>query len=153
MHNCLTGTYRHARSSRRPFRPATDRMAWTRWSSTIWRSFSSQTTRQPSSGRFSVGLIIVISSVADPDPPDPHVFGPPGSGSTSQRYGSGSGSFYHHAQIVRKILIPTIFWLFLTFYLWKTMYLYLQKVLSRIKKLVFAGILKVNDENSRIRIH
>jgi hypothetical protein len=44
-------------------------------------------------------------SVADPDP---HVFGPPGSGSTSQRYGSGSGSFYHHAKIVRKNLIPTI---------------------------------------------
>jgi hypothetical protein len=46
--------------------------------------------------------------------PDPHVFGPPGSGSgsTSQRYGSGSGpgsgSFYHHAKIVRKTLIPTI---------------------------------------------
>ncbi len=41
------------------------------------------------------------SSVVDPDP---HVFGPPGSGSTSQRYGSGSvsGSFYHHAKIVRK---------------------------------------------------
>ncbi len=44
----------------------------------------------------------------DPDPPDPHVFGPPGSGSTSQRYGSGSffgsgsESFYHHAKIVRK---------------------------------------------------
>jgi hypothetical protein len=33
----------------------------------------------------------------DPDPPDPHVFGPP-----------GSGSFYHHAKIVRKTLIPTI---------------------------------------------
>ncbi len=41
------------------------------------------------------------SSIADPDlnpdsdPPDPHVFGPPGSGSGSirQRYGSGSGSF------------------------------------------------------------
>ena len=46
----------------------------------------------------------------DPDPPDPHVFGPPGSESrsTSQRYGSGSGSFYHHAKIVRKTLIPTI---------------------------------------------
>jgi hypothetical protein len=28
---------------------------------------------------------IVCSSVADPDPPDPHVSGPPGSGSTSQR--------------------------------------------------------------------
>jgi hypothetical protein len=61
----------------------------------------------------------VLFSVADPDldPPDPHVFGPPGSGtgSTSQRNGSGSGSFYHHAKIVRKILIPTILCLFLTF--------------------------------------
>jgi hypothetical protein len=41
----------------------------------------------------------VGTSVADPDPPDLHVFGPPGSGSGSigQRYGSGSGSgsFYH----------------------------------------------------------
>ncbi len=44
-------------------------------------------------------------SVADPDP-DPHDFGPLGSGSTSQR--NGSGSFYHHAKIVRKTLIPTI---------------------------------------------
>jgi hypothetical protein len=34
------------------------------------------------------------------------VFGPPGSGSTSQRY--GSGSFYHQAKIVRKTLIPTV---------------------------------------------
>jgi hypothetical protein len=45
------------------------------------------------------------NSVADPDPnpdpnPDPHVFEPSGSGSISQRY--GSGSFYHHAKIVRK---------------------------------------------------
>ncbi len=66
---------------------------------------------------------IVSFSVADPDPQDPHVFGPPGSGSTSQRYGSGSGScsgsgsFYHHAKIVRKTLIPNILLLFLTFYL------------------------------------
>ncbi len=48
------------------------------------------------------------TSVADPnpdtDPPDPHVFGP--SGSISQRY--GSGSFYHHAKIVRKTLMSTI---------------------------------------------
>ncbi len=54
----------------------------------------------------------------DPDPPDPHVFGP---GSTSQMYGSGSGlgsgSFYIHAKIVRTTLIPSILWLFLTFYL------------------------------------
>jgi hypothetical protein len=34
----------------------------------------------------------VVPSVPDPDPPDPHVFGPPGSGSTSQGYGSGFGS-------------------------------------------------------------
>jgi hypothetical protein len=33
-----------------------------------------------------------VASVGDPDPQDPHVFGPPGSGSISQRYGSGSGS-------------------------------------------------------------
>ncbi len=49
----------------------------------------------------------VSSSVADPDP---CVFGPPGSGSIRQRYGSGfgSGSFYHQAKIVRKTLIPTV---------------------------------------------
>ncbi len=40
------------------------------------------------------------SSVADTDPnpgPDPHVFGPPGSGSgsISQKYRTGSGSFFH----------------------------------------------------------
>jgi hypothetical protein len=51
------------------------------------------------------GFFGVFFSVADPDPPDPYVFGP--SGSTSQRYGSGSGSFYHHTKIVRKTLIPT----------------------------------------------
>jgi hypothetical protein len=51
----------------------------------------------------------LLSSVPDPEPdPDPHVFGPPGSGSgsTSQRY--GSGSIYHQAKIVRKPLIPSI---------------------------------------------
>jgi hypothetical protein len=57
-------------------------------------------------------ILLVKSSV--PDPPDPHVFGPPGSGSSS--YGSGtasgsgseSGSFYHQAKIVRKTLIPIV---------------------------------------------
>jgi len=34
--------------------------------------------------------------------PDPYVFGSPGSvsGSVSQKYGSGSGSFHHQAKIV-----------------------------------------------------
>jgi hypothetical protein len=51
------------------------------------------------------------SSVADPDPnPDPQVFRPPGSGSISQRY--GSGSFHHYAKIIRKPLISTVFLLF-----------------------------------------
>ncbi len=49
----------------------------------------------------------LLTSVPDPDPnPDPRVFGPPGSGSTSQWY--GSGSFCHQAKIVRKNLIPTV---------------------------------------------
>ncbi len=49
----------------------------------------------------------LLTSVADPDPnPDPYVFGPPGSGSISQMY--GSGSFNHQAKIVRKTLISNI---------------------------------------------
>ncbi len=54
-----------------------------------------------------------------------YVFGPPGSGfgSISTRYGSGygsgsgSGSFYDQAKIVRKTLIPTVMYFFMTFYL------------------------------------
>ncbi len=95
---------------------------------------------------------LFLTSVADPDPPDPHVFGPPGSGSISQRYGSGSGSFYHPA--VRKILIPTALWLLLDFLSLKMMYKYLQKVISKktFKNLFCWPLGKVNDENSRIRI-
>jgi len=53
-------------------------------------------------------------SVADLEPnPDPYVFGPPWSGSISQRY--GSGSFYHQEKIVRKTLILTVCDFFLTF--------------------------------------
>ncbi len=55
--------------------------------------------------------LIIFTSVADPDPPDLHVFGPPGSGSASQRYGSrsgscsgsGSGYFYHHAKMKKNL--------------------------------------------------
>jgi hypothetical protein len=55
-----------------------------------------------------------VTTVQDSDP-DPHVFGPPGSGSgsTSQRYGSRSGPFYHQAKEARKTLIPTVLWLLL----------------------------------------
>ncbi len=51
----------------------------------------------------------VFMSVLDPDP---HVFGPPGSGSISQRHVSGSGSSHHQAKIGRK---PYLLWLLLAF--------------------------------------
>jgi hypothetical protein len=35
-------------------------------------------------------ITLPLNSVGDPDPQDPHVFGPPGSASIIQRYGSGS---------------------------------------------------------------
>ncbi len=53
--------------------------------------------------------------VADPDPQDPYVFGPPGSWSISTRYGSGSGSSCNQGKIVRKTLIPTVLWLLYDF--------------------------------------
>ncbi len=63
--------------------------------------------------RWSRGFLILFRSVPDTDP---RVFWPFGSGSTSQRYGSGSGSFYHHAKIIRKswiLLFCDSFWLFI----------------------------------------
>jgi hypothetical protein len=56
------------------------------------------------SGSESLLVPYALGSVADPDPPEPHVFGPP-----------GSGSFYHHAKIVRITLIPNVCDFFLTF--------------------------------------
>ncbi len=60
--------------------------------------------------------LILSTSVADLDPEDPYVLGPPGFGfgsesiSTRYRYGSSSGSrsLYIQAEIVRKTLIPTV---------------------------------------------
>ncbi len=62
--------------------------------------------------------------VADPDS-EPDVFGSPGSGFISTRYGSGFGYFYHQAKIlkiVRKTLIATVFWLLNDFYLQKLIF-------------------------------
>ncbi len=54
--------------------------------------------------------------------PDPHVFGPAGSasGSISERYGSGSGSVYQQAKILRITSIPTVLWLLLDYLSLKT---------------------------------
>jgi hypothetical protein len=52
-----------------------------------------------------LSLFMFMSSVPDPNPepdsPDPHVFGPHGleSGTISEKYGTGSGSFYHSSII------------------------------------------------------
>ncbi len=99
-------------------------------------------------------LKVFIFQAVFPDP-DPHVFGPHGSGSISQRYGSGSGSFYQQAKIVRKTLIPTVFWLRLDFLSLKNDVNVPSKSNKQenfFKNLFFVGILKVYDENSRIRI-
>jgi hypothetical protein len=53
----------------------------------------------------------LFTGTSVPDP-DPQVFGPPGSGSTSQRHRWGSGSSCKNS---KKTLIPSILWLFLTF--------------------------------------
>ncbi len=54
-------------------------------------------TASPTAARPAIGKAVahryVPRSVKDPDPQDPHVLRPPGSGSISQRYGSGSFPF------------------------------------------------------------
>jgi hypothetical protein len=45
-----------------------------------------------------LSYIVPVFRIRPTPDPDPHVFGPP-----------GSGSFYHKAKIIRKTLIPTLF--------------------------------------------
>ncbi len=73
--------------------------------------------------------ILKCKCVLDPDPPEQHVFGPPESGSTSESYGSGSGTFYHHAKIVKKNLESYYFVTF-DFLSLKMMIMYVKKVIS-----------------------
>ncbi len=98
-------------------------------------------------------FVFLVISVPDPnpDPPDPHVIGPPGSVSFSQWYGPGSGfwSFYHQAKIGGKTLIPIVLWLLLDFLFLKNDVNVPSK--STFLKLVFGG-LNVNDKKSRIGI-
>ncbi len=107
--------------------------------------------------------ILLSSSVADPnpDPPDPRIFGPPGSGSgfISQRCGSGSGSgSFYQAKMVRKTLISAVLWILFDLLPSKNYVKVPVPSQSSMQKNVFkkfyffVGILKVNDENRRIRI-
>jgi hypothetical protein len=67
-------------------------------------------------------------------------FGPPGYGSVSQWF--GSGSFYHQAKMGRKTLISTVLYEFL----------FLKNDVNVPAKKLFVGILKITDKNSRIWI-
>jgi hypothetical protein len=80
-------------------------------------------------------LLTVSISVADPDPPGPGVFGPPGSGSVSQRY--GSGLLVDFLPLKNDVIVPSKSIMQKNFFF----------------KFVFCWHLKVNDENRRIRIH
>ncbi len=61
---------------------------------TTMRRLTSLTTMAVLPARSRRRLAVCVAGSV-PDPPDPHVFGPPGSGSISPMYRSGSGSFYH----------------------------------------------------------
>jgi hypothetical protein len=63
--------------------------------------------------KLNLKLTWAVSSVADPDP---YVFGPPGSGSVSQRFGSGSRILLSSRKKVRKTLIPAVLGLLYEFY-------------------------------------
>jgi hypothetical protein len=81
------------------------------WPRTLWTIIPSSRTWKGKKISFGIRYffanvpvpVSVASPDLNPDPPDPHVFGPPESGSISQSYGfgsgsssgSGSGSFYH----------------------------------------------------------
>ncbi len=87
-----------------------------------------------------------------------YVFGPPGSGSVSQSYGPGSGSFYHKAEksTLRKTLIPTVLWLLYDFLSLRNDVSELsisekQKTLEK-NNIFVVLLLNVTDENSKIPI-
>jgi hypothetical protein len=73
-------------------------------------------------------------------------------GSISRRY--GYGSFYHQSKIVSKTLIPTVLSFLFDFLSFKN-YVNEPSKRKQQKNLFSIDILKINDENSgiRIRIH
>ncbi len=76
---------------------------------------------------------------------------PPGTGSVSQRY--GSGSFHRQANMARKTLISTVLCLtvFRIFYLWRIRYVYLQKGISKIHRRSFFLLASWRSLTKRIR--
>jgi hypothetical protein len=104
------------------------------------------TARKKNTVRNSV--IYKLTSVAD-------IFGPPGSGagSVSRRYGSGFGPFCRKNSKKKFVSYS-----FLTFYDFLSMKNDVNvpsksNKQKNLDKKFFVGVLKTNDENSRIRIH
>ncbi len=86
------------------------------------------------------GCVTVKCSVADPDP---YVFGWPPDPDLIRRYGSGSGSFYYRAKMIRKSLISTVKWVLYYFLSLKND----GNVPTSKKQKTFFCVLKVNDQN------
>ncbi len=76
-------------------------------------SAATSSTRWTRSGKRTWNKIQCLPQCCgDPDPQDPYVFGPPGSGSISKW--PGSGSFYYQAKIViNAFCFVTSLWLFI----------------------------------------
>jgi hypothetical protein len=65
-------------------------MAELMWSSAILHADEVETKEFKAFLKISlIGNFLLLLSAGDPDPQDPHVFGPHGSGYSSQKYGSG----------------------------------------------------------------
>ncbi len=100
-----------------PFSPAATSVSWGVWAS--WLTTCGPAPAHPHSAA-PTGKPCGFASVGDPvpDPWDPYDFGPHGSafGSVGHRYGSGSGSFHHHAKIERETLSSSVLFLLYDFY-------------------------------------
>ncbi len=78
---------------------------------------------------FPIAELCAVANVVDPDQ-DPYVFWASRIWIRHYLYGSGSQSqsFHQQGKKVRKILILLFFFFFFTFYVWRLMLMYLQKV-------------------------
>jgi hypothetical protein len=97
----------------------------------------------------------IISSVPNPDPSDPYVFGSPGSGSGSISYNYGSGPSINNKNGKKNLDSHGFATTFDFLYLKNDVNAHSKSNMQKniFFKLVFVGVLKVNDENSRTRIH
>ncbi len=92
-----------------------------KWTEMFWKARQALPMPDPNPAKWALSCTILKYQGEKPKGTESYALHQcSGSGSTSHRYGSGSGSgsgsFYHHAKIIRKILNPTILWLFVTLF-------------------------------------